>query len=399
MTTVPGKSRVFYEFDRYRFYPDERRLVQDGGKQLWLDPKKSALLQALVKKSQELTSYEELRNEVPELQRLAHRTLHQHKYALAAILGKNSEGTEYIENISGKGYRFTAYVSEHVEENLEDGTLQEPDTPAIDEIELTDSPKDSHHFADSSSASRLTQIFGGHVAHVIASCLLYALLYAVALLIEVAYQYDRFASSVWVVASVVFFWSLGTSAAGLWLDWRFTVRGKNTGLLFSLPIFVVSGLLLYIVLCFYLPTEPITKARFPTYPASNAYLKSVYYFLPLATVFLVLPFHVVIAFQREITKGNRLIENLLLGKRRSVAPAGSIFLRPWILVLLLFSAAVYGLLATNHLFDSLIQTAYTGFFMQVVQLRLLLYFALGLECLLWYSWSVNEMKQEVLKGV
>src|SRR5688500_722699 len=101
MTTTPVK-RIIYEFDRYRFYPDERRLVQDVSKQLWLDPKKNALLLALVRKSQELISYNELKSQVPEFRRLADRTLHQHKYALTALLGKNSEGKEYIENVSGK---------------------------------------------------------------------------------------------------------------------------------------------------------------------------------------------------------------------------------------------------------------------------------------------------------
>lgn len=393
MTTTPAKSRNFYEFDRYRFYADERRLVQDGSKQLWLDPKKSALLQALVRRSQELISYAELKTQVPELERLADRTLHQHKYALAAILGQNSEGKEYIENISGKGYRFTMPVSARLEEELENGRVQEPEP--IHPSESSERSHQNRHFA---SESRLTNIFGGHFAHVIASCLLYALLYAIALLIEIAYQYDRFASSAWVIASVIFLWILGTSVVGLWLDWRFTVRGKKTGLLLSLLIFIVSGLSLYIVLCFYLPNEPITEARFPTYPAQGAYLKSVYYFLPLAAVFQVLPFHFVIALQREITTGNRFIENLLLGKRRSVAPPGSIFLRPWMLGLLLFCAAFYGLLATAHLFNNLIANRYTGLFMQLVQLRLLFYFALGLECLLWYSWSVNEIKQGILQN-
>lgn len=401
MITTPPKIRGFYEFDRYRFYAGERRLVQDGSKQLWLDPKKSALLQALVRKSQELISYAELKTQVPELERLADRTLHQHKYALAAILGKNSEGKEYIENISGKGYRFTMPVSARVENEPEDDRVQEPYTVGDEEkpihrSELSECSHQSRH-ATGGSASRFTKIFGGHLAHVIASCLLYALLYAIALLIEIAYQYDHFAHSAWVVAGGIFFYILGTSIVGLWLDWLLTVRGKNTGLLLSLLIFTVSGLFLYIVLCFYLPNEPITEARFPAYPAQGAYLKSVYYFLPLAAVFLILPFHFVISVQRELTRGNRLVENLLLDKRRSVAPAGSIFLRPWMLGPLLLCAAVYGLLATAHLFDHLIANRYTGLFMQLVQLRLLFYFALGLECLLWYSWLVNEIKQGILQ--
>ncbi len=387
MNSTHEHTPVVFEFDRYRFFPAERRLLQDAGKQLWLDPKPNALLKVLVKDSGKLITYEELKREVwPELQHIADRTLHQHKYALSATLGKNSEGKDYIETVSGQGYRFAMNVIAHDETNSEPNTAQ----PAITEATNFDAPIETN-------TSRSNTLFGGHELHVFVSCFLYALLYAIALFIEVAYQYESFASSVWVIAFVVLLWTLGTSLIGLRVDWQRTARGKKTGLLLSLHIFIASGLLVYLALGYYLPNQPITESRLQTYPAHGAYLKSVYYHLPLAAICLVLPFHFVISLKRDIQNDNRLVKNLLLGRRRATAPAGAIFVRPWMLGALLFGAAIYALAATNHLFDNLIPGSYTNVFIQLVQLRLLLYFALGLECLLWYSWSLNEIKRELIE--
>lgn len=68
------------------------------------------------------------------------RTLHQHKYALAQVLGKNSKEENYIETVSGKGYRFTMEVFEHQEGNLEDlnsenSTIDVEQKP-VDKLEL-----------------------------------------------------------------------------------------------------------------------------------------------------------------------------------------------------------------------------------------------------------------------
>jgi DNA-binding winged helix-turn-helix (wHTH) protein/uncharacterized membrane protein len=395
-------TRIFYQFDRYCFYPDERRLLQDGSKQLWLDPKPNALLRVLVQDGGKLITYDELKQEVwPEMQHIADRTLHQHKYALAQVLGKNSKEEDYIETVSGKGYRFAVEVLGPQEENLEDFISENSITdveqspaatlePVVPLPVVSDPPNEN-------STSKLNTLFGGHIPHIVVSCSLYSILYAVALFIEVAYHYERFGSSAWVIAFVILIWIMGTSLIGLWADWRWTAEGKKTGLLLSLSSLIVGGLFVYLALGYYLPNQPITEARFQTYPAHGAYLKSVYYYLPLAAICLILPFHFVISLNREIERGNRLVQNLLLGKQPATVPAGAIFLRPWMLGPLLFGAAVYALVATAHLFDNLIPRTYTSVFMQLVQLRLLLYFALGLECLLWYSWTMNEIKRELVE--
>jgi hypothetical protein len=243
----------------------------------------------------------------------------------------------------------------------------------------------------------LTWPFAGHLWHVLASCTLYALLYSVALLVEVAYQFDRFGSTALKIAPLVFLWILATSMWGLAVDWRRTQQRRTKGLTFSLSIFVTAALLLHAALWLFLPAYPLVQASIQTYTAQGAYLKSVIYFLPLAVVFLLLPFHFVVAMQRELQLGrHELALALLTGERRSITPQKTVYPRmSWLLVAL----AVLVILAIAmgmRLFDNLRPDPYMNLFTQLVLLRTLLYFGLAVACVAWYSHSLNELKRECL---
>lgn len=247
-------------------------------------------------------------------------------------------------------------------------------------------------------SSRLPQPFGGHLWHVLTACVLYALLYAVALVLEVTYQLDQYRPVVWWVALGVFVWVFTTSVAGLGLDWKSAKREDVQRVsYYSIPIFIGAAVLLYVVMRVYLPDHPITDARFQTYPAHGAYLKDICYFLPLGVVFLVLPYHFVLSMQRELSAGrHRLSLALLSGEKWGVAPQGSIYPRVWWLGLLLFGAFMVSMTLTSHLLDNLIPGAFRSLFVQLVWGRVALYFSLGLACLFWYYRSLNEIKWECL---
>jgi hypothetical protein len=238
--------------------------------------------------------------------------------------------------------------------------------------------------------------FGGHSCFALMSCALYAVLYVVALFVEIAYEFDRYGAGAVKAAPLVFLWVWGTSVAGLIAGVRVTLRGKGGGLALSMSAFALAGLLLYGALSWFLPNVPITKARFQTYPAHGAYLKSVYYFLPLAAVFLVLPYHFVAATRREVRAGGRQALALLAGRGLAAAPPGAVYVRGLWLGLTLVAAAVAAVLGTAHLVENLVPSEHTGFFTQLVQWRLAIYFALGLACLVWYSRSLEEIKRECL---
>jgi hypothetical protein len=223
------------------------------------------------------------------------------------------------------------------------------------------------------------------------------LLYVVALLVEVAYQFDRYGIAAAKAAPVVFLWVWITSVAGLGAGRHLALRGRISGLSVSLSVFALAGLLLYAALGFLLPNEPITRAQFQTYPAHGAYLKSVYYFLPLAVVFLILPYHFVVATRKDVRAGRRRQTlALLAGRRTYAAPAGTIYVKGRWLAITLALAAVAAVVATAHLLENLVPGEHKDFFTQLVEWRLALYFALGLMCLVWYSRALDEIKRECL---
>lgn len=399
---IRERAEHFYEFDGFHFYPDHRLLIRDrDGHRFTLMPKANALLLVLVKRCGEVVTYDELKKEVwtDTTQVLTH-TIRETKHALVKVLG---ESAGKLETVAGKGYRFNV---EAIKKQNADNAERSVDRIASVNVTDTEKPqilKPQEVGPEISSApqepiaSQLSRPFAGHLWHVITSCTLYALLYTIALFVEIAYQYDRFGESALKLSPPVFLWILGTSIVGLGMAWKRAQHEKSKGFILSLFIFAGAGLLLYVVLGLFLPKFPITEANFQTYTAHGAYLKSVCYFLFLAVVFLIIPFHFVLALQKELQAGRSdVVLNLLAGERRSVAPRGAIYLKVWWLGLFLFVVAVISPALTAHLFDNLKPHLHMNFFMQLVLWRILIYLVLGLECLLWYYWSLNRIRRACL---
>jgi hypothetical protein len=78
-------------------------------------------------------------------------------------------------------------------------------------------------------SARLPETFGGHWRHVWLVCGMFGLLNALALVMEFAYEFDRYAKPGLMAAGLAFLWSFGTAAAALWCDWRLTSRGNGYG--------------------------------------------------------------------------------------------------------------------------------------------------------------------------
>ncbi|MGH9840905.1 MAG: hypothetical protein ACREEM_19190 [Blastocatellia bacterium] len=244
-------------------------------------------------------------------------------------------------------------------------------------------------------SSKLELPFGGHLWHALAACGLYAALYAVALVVEIAYQFDRYSHSAIPSAVVAFIWIWGTSIAGLAADWKLTERSSARGWLCSFAIFLISALILFAGASFYLPKTPVTEMTMQAMTAPAAYLKTITYFLVLKSLFLLPPFHFVLAAQRELQAGrHQMILNLLAGDKLSVTPRGSIYLRTWFLIGLLIVMACIAMFLPFNLVNNLRQAPYMNLFTNLLQTRLMLYFALGLECVAWYARTLNEIKRE-----
>lgn len=443
------KPQHFYEFDGIRLFPDHSRLIRvRDGAQSFIRPKERDFLLALLKKPQETVTYAELQREVwPEVKdvKAVLPTMRETKRSLSELLKDLSQKHGgLIQTVIGQGYRLNAHVTEEQDEGerlkekppsppaddlttgevktsqtteplqpleLRETPLKESEVILSPEIKEAQAPKpeevpssgqtsSSQILAVSPRAtSKFVSLLGGHHWHVLISCTLYSLLYVVALLLEIAYQFDRFGAMAVRFTPIIFFWVFTTSLAGLSIDAKWTLQSRAKGLIIALLCLIGSALMLYSALCSFLPGYPITESIHQSQTAQGAYLKNVLYFLPLAIIFILLPYHFVVSLQREMRAGkHRLVHDLLLGKRRSLVPENTIYLKVWWLVLLLSGAAVTSLVFTFYMLDHLKPGLYTNLFTQLAFWRIMLYFALGLECLIWYAQALNALKRDCLNA-
>jgi DNA-binding winged helix-turn-helix (wHTH) protein len=232
-----------------------------------------------------------------------------------------------------------------------------------------------------------------HALHIFVSCGLYTALYAVAVVLEVAYEFERFRNSALKTSAMVFAWIFLTSVAALRIDRKLTLRHRKAALLTTIMIFFVAAAAVFVWLTRVLPNEAVTMASFQTYPAQAAYLKDEVYFLVLALLYMIFPFHFISAMENEVRLGNVEAVN------STISPWGTesrrlsvIYPRFWALALLLIFFGVMSIIMTTHLLDNLTQHENQNLFTILVYVRGVLYFGLGIECLAWYRRSLNEIR-------
>ncbi len=242
----------------------------------------------------------------------------------------------------------------------------------------------------------LTNAFGGQQWFVFVAGALYGLLLVAAMFLEIAWRFDLYGRQAMIVAVPVFVWGLLSALGGLWAEWKMVVTRRG-GLIAGAMIYVVSAVLLFAGLSFFLPDLPLVEANFQTYTVQGAFLKSLVWIVPLALLFLVTPFHFVMALQRELQAGRHAdVLNLLAGEKLSVAPRGTIYVRLWVLAVVLIAAVLAVVPGASRVFDNLRPAPYLNLFTACYFLRWGLYFLLGLICWFWYQRMLNEIKRECL---
>lgn len=372
---MSNESSRFYEFGSFRLDTAESCLVRRDQVVL-LTPKLFALLMVFVQSNGRTLSKEELARGVWPDSIVSDAALAKNVSRLKRVLNDGEEGHPYIETLSGRGYRFVAAVKIVGEEA--DQNRSEPTSSEIGGIST------SRLRAKSSAA-------GDHFKHPLTASLLYAALYAVALLVEVAYEWDRYARLASILAAGIFCWMLLTSLSALIADRKWTLRRGAWGLALSALIFAVASALLYLGVRKFLPAHPITQASFQTYTAQAAYLKEIVYFLVLAAFFVIGPFHFILTMERELLSGHHghVLESLT-SSRVTIAPKAKLYLG--VLALLIGVFIIRTSFDHAHLLDNLTPSPYKNLFIQLVYLRLALAFALAVECLIWFYRSLNNLK-------
>lgn len=350
-------EKILYQFDGFCLDPDKRTLSRSGELRP-LRPIAFDLLLALVESHGRTVAKSELIKRVWQSTFADDRNFHVTLHAVRQAIGDSAQRPRFIQK-EPSGYRFRAEVRTIAE-------LQ-PEPPR----------------------SR------SHIAFVLFASAIYAALFAVALPLEVAYQFDNYGAAALKLAPLAFSWiMLGTSLA-LVMDRKLTLRDRYNGLIISVLVFLVTAGLLLAAVNPQLPAHPLTEATFRTYPARAAYLKDASLFLLLALIFLALPFHFVISMESEIESGRaaRVLE-FLIGQERASLPRGTIYPRFWILVCVLAGLALTSLITTAHLLDNLKAGTYMNLFVELVYLRGILYFGLGLICLAWYYLGLSSLKRQ-----
>lgn len=246
-------------------------------------------------------------------------------------------------------------------------------------------------------SSRLELSWGGHRWHVHISSLLYAALYAVGMLGEIAYEFDRYWPRGRWAALTIGGWMFAGSLAALAVDWRLVLTGSRRGMLAALAVFGVTIATAYAGACQFLPNVAVTQLNWETYSARTAYLKDIGYFLFILPLFVLWPFHFVLAMQRELRAGRHTAGLALLGgDKLSVPPRDAFYLRPWLLAALIVVMIGVSLPLHHSLMDNAQPGPYKSLFANLILARLLIYYALAAECLAWYYRALNELKRECL---
>jgi hypothetical protein len=237
----------------------------------------------------------------------------------------------------------------------------------------------------------------GHRAHIWTAAALFSTYFVSALLLQVAYQWDRLRRPTLVAVPIIFgvltsavIWFARSIVKGERINRRISV-GRNFSW-FMLPIVVV-----YAGACsFVLPNTDITGDHTAGWTARTEYLRDVLYIIPIVRVFLIELFRSVVALEGEVSNGNGpLLAPLLRGTKASIPPRGVFFIRPgWLWMVVAVLMPVYTFL-TWHLIDSLEPSRFRTLFLDLAFLRIGSYLALIVECVAWYHRTLNQMRSEV----
>ncbi len=377
-------SLPIYTFGEFTFDVAEQRLL-GSDTVVDLEPRALELLEVLVARAGSLVTRQELLDILWPDTFVEEGNLNSYLSVIRKALGDSKKLSRFIETVPKQGYRFVAPV--------EKVGRQDGDVPG----EATDP-------ATGEEASEIVPVrpaippesrWRHYGIPVLASSALYALLFVVALFVEVAYDYESFGEIGWSLAPWIFGWIVTTSALGLWVDFVATRSGRVYGLAVSVLVFLVAGFGLVTGVSFWLPPHAITKASLQTYTAQAAYVKNAFYFVPLAILYVVLPFNLVARLEGELRRGKtRQVLRLLSGGRPKPAPRGSVYLRVWWLTVLLVLVAVTSAYGTAHLFDRLTPDANANLFMRLYQIRLFLFFLLASASVGWLQLSFDRLRRQ-----
>jgi len=373
------KSGEYYVFGGIRFRPYTGAVeVCETNRQILLSRIQRNFLLVLVERAGSVVTYEELRAEVwpneKEVTDRVQHTIHVTKRNLIKLLESNGVEVNFIKPVAGQGYLLTAKLSHATEEEVR---------AEVDDLQGDPTSEGVLPLADQNvsreSSFTMSRLLGKHWAFMTVGSVLYGLLFWIALLLEVAYQFDTYGvTAIWLGCTLAVINAVTSGAALLLALKRLQGRG-NGGLLIGLGVLTAAAAGSCWLASLYLPDTPVTLTEFQAQPAFAAFLKNVVvYFLPLHVFFLLIPFYLASAAE---LKARGVIAAL---------PGDAISIGPRVLMVVCLAAVVYSLISTFFLLDRLRTGVYHGLFVSLIFVRFIVYFGLGFGSLLWYKTTLGQ---------
>ncbi len=379
----------YYDFCGVRlFVADLHIKILESGKEHIPSPIHRSFLLALIRRFPEIVTYEDLWKEVwrssMEMSDTDLRNIQTTKGQLTLWFRDKIQRNLPVEVEPGKGYRLDCEVTpgwmqseleitDHdYQNNKSEYTGEEPPNPRFQMELLTNTNSNA-------KVETWTQLFYAHTKYIIAVSFCYGFLFFIAAILEIAYQFDIYGKRAVIFALVLMVINFAAIPAAFAVICYRLCR-KKSGLLSAVCVLIGAIIISLLLSALFLPFVPITEAQLQTQPAVVAFGKNVLiYFMPLAIVFVLMPFYVVIA---KRLKDLKLIEKM---------PSDAIFIKTWQLLLIYLGAVVYSLLTTNYLLDRLeAENDYHALFTGLLLLRFVVCFGLGLISLIWYYVQLNK---------
>jgi anti-sigma factor RsiW len=234
--------------------------------------------------------------------------------------------------------------------------------------------------------------FQAHGRFALLASLGVAATFAAGIWTELVYAFDRFGNlAMWLSATVL----LGVFGAMLLTLRLMSARPVRQMLLTGIGGITLTSAMLLAACAVLLPHEQTIAASITTRTAFVGYLKNVMsYLLPMTIGFVLLPFHVVLALERELIAGRHdAVRALLASSSLAAAPARVVFIRPAVLGAALLGSAAVGVFGANYLLDALQVGPYAGLFTVALYGRILLWIATAAIGVWWYAVSLDDIKR------
>ncbi|WP_291986125.1 hypothetical protein [Luteitalea sp.] len=245
-------------------------------------------------------------------------------------------------------------------------------------------------------SAALRRPMAGHSAHAALGAVLYAAMFAIPVLVELAYQWDRYGRLALLCAPPVFAAMLTVTLLALW-QLTAAARTGGYGLVRGLACLVGGAAGVVAIVVAVMPVAPTVEAAFKTYPAHLGYLKSAFYAHLVGPAFLVLPFAFVTSMQRELQrKRHQQVLWLIDGDSRAAAPRGVHRVSLGSLLIYLGLLFTFHVVGVSHLFDNLSESPYRTFFMALVMVRVGISLLLPCACVWWFKSSLDDLRRECL---